>query len=70
MVRYLASGYRNFKEQPVPIGERLNWQIYLVAEGKLHRHRRDYPSRKEESEPIHHCCSVGSMSQFRLGSFS
>lgn len=35
MIRYLASGYLNFKEHPVPIGERFNWEIYVVAEGKM-----------------------------------
>lgn len=35
MVRYLASGYRNFKEHPVPVGERFNWEIYVVADGEM-----------------------------------
>ncbi len=35
MVRYLASGYRDFKKNPVPVIERLNWEIYVVAEGEM-----------------------------------
>ncbi|MBN2703483.1 MAG: helix-turn-helix transcriptional regulator [Pontiellaceae bacterium] len=35
MIRYLASGYRNFVEQPLPIEERFNWEIHVVAEGEM-----------------------------------
>ena len=35
MVRYLACGYRDFKKHPVPVGERLNWEFYVVAEGEM-----------------------------------
>ena len=35
MVRYLASGYRDFQEHPVPIGERFNWEVYVVADGEM-----------------------------------
>jgi AraC-like DNA-binding protein len=35
MVRYLACGYRDFKKHPVPVNERLNWEIYVVVEGEM-----------------------------------
>lgn len=35
MVRYLACGYRDFRKHPVPPDERLNWEIYVVAEGEM-----------------------------------
>ncbi len=35
MIRYLASGYRDFRDHPVPLGERLNWEGYVVAEGEM-----------------------------------
>lgn len=35
MVRYLACGYRDFKKNPVPVDERLNWEIYVVVEGEM-----------------------------------
>lgn len=35
MVRYMACGYRDFKQHPVPVGERLNWEVYVVAEGQM-----------------------------------
>ncbi len=35
MVRYLACGYRDFKLHPVPLDERFNWEVYVVAEGEM-----------------------------------
>ena len=35
MVRYLASGYRDFELHPVPVDERFNWEIYVVTEGQM-----------------------------------
>lgn len=44
MVRYLASGYRDFKKRPVPVMERMNWEIYVVAEGQM---APSFPDRAE-----------------------
>lgn len=35
MVRYLACGVRDFKIDPVPIGERMNWEVYIVTDGQM-----------------------------------
>ena len=35
MLRLLVSGYRDYKKRPVPVNERLNWEIYVVTEGEL-----------------------------------
>ncbi len=35
MLRLLNAGYRDFSISPVPVTERLNWEIYVVADGEL-----------------------------------
>lgn len=35
MLRLLNTGYRDFSISPVPVTERLNWEIYVVADGEL-----------------------------------
>ena len=44
MVRYLASGYRDFTLHPVPVDERLNWEFYMVADGEM---APVFPDRRE-----------------------
>jgi len=34
-LRLLVSGYRDYEEHPVPVNERLNWEIYVVTDGEL-----------------------------------
>lgn len=35
MIRFLASGYRDFEKYPVPVNERLNWEFYAVTDGQM-----------------------------------
>lgn len=52
MVRYLASGYRDFKKHPVPVDVRLNWEIYVVAEGQMAPVFPDRPEIPLKSEYV------------------
>lgn len=35
MIRYMACGFRDFKKHPVPVGERFNWEVYIVVQGEM-----------------------------------
>lgn len=37
MIRYFASGYRNYSTFPDPMSKRLNWEFFIVTEGKCTR---------------------------------
>jgi len=37
MIRYFASGYRNYTTFPDPTSKRLNWEVFIVTEGKCAR---------------------------------
>jgi AraC-like DNA-binding protein len=52
MIRYLACGYRDFEKHPVPVNERLNWEIYVVAEGRMAPVFLDRPEVPLESEYV------------------
>lgn len=34
MLRYLASGYRDYTVFPIPVMDRVNWEIFVVADGE------------------------------------
>lgn len=34
MLRYLASGYRDYNVFPIPVLDRTNWEIFVVADGE------------------------------------
>ncbi len=52
MVRYLACGYRDFKKHPVPVDERLNWEVYVVADGQMAPVFPDRPDIPLKSEYV------------------
>lgn len=35
MIRFHACGYRDFRKHPVPVDERMNWEIYAVTDGEM-----------------------------------
>lgn len=44
MIRYLASGYRDFNAHPSPVDQRFSWEVYVVADGFM---APVFPDRKD-----------------------